>query len=57
VGGHADYTLENLSGGSTLVNGRVVSRQRLGSGDVLQRGNTGLTFYEKAAGKAPQGVG
>ncbi len=52
VGGHADYTLEDLSGGATLVNGRVASRQRLGGGDVIQIGQTALTFYEKAAGKA-----
>ena len=57
VGGNADYTLEDLSNGATLVNGRVASRQRLGGGDVIQIGNTALTFYEKAAGKGAQGVG
>jgi hypothetical protein len=49
--GPGDFTLEDLSGGATVVNGRVARSQRLGSGDVIQIGKTGLTFYERAAGK------
>jgi len=46
-------TLEDLSGGRTLVNGRPVGSTVLRSGDVITIGGTQLTFHERAAADRP----
>ncbi len=46
-------TLEDLSGGATLVNGRSVPRATLRNGSVITIGDTQLSYYERATSAEP----